>query len=493
MMRITNLLALTVLAGVAYGTPPVAGGFMTGPDSTVYVYWFHPETQAWDLGVEADGGTFDIYPSSTPGFYSMAQRALLPSLSLVTTFSEQLYIGDHHPTWPGNQFSPFGFSVYAEDDDSLPDTTPIVQGRDSLFSADAAADGWVHHQVCIPNLTGAALWFSHDWDPQTPAAPEIKAAQMPDAVLFNRLGIGTGETRQWSGLGYALVFRYRFLTIIAPDSSFDCGWRKTGNAIGPDGFLITRYGTPGEKAITKWCNPVDTLVRLLPDGPGDSVGIRAGCDGAGGEEELMLTFAPVRVLPISVEVECGAADTSSGVCACNLRVTSRSPDTLRLSVGYDRSHIRTLSDRITVPPEGGVMIPAIINWSSDQSRRFAILFEETSTLRYPYLIMVDYSLSGPAAVGEPRDIQTSDGTFSVLPNPIISGETARFKAGSPGGRLVVFNILGQRVAEFSLDSSGETIWDERDENGRFLPSGVYFARLEGGHGQVATVKLILVR
>jgi flagellar hook assembly protein FlgD len=53
----------------------------------------------------------------------------------------------------------------------------------------------------------------------------------------------------------------------------------------------------------------------------------------------------------------------------------------------------------------------------------------------------------------------------------------------------VFNTLGQLVKalEFQdLLSQGEVVlhWDGRDEAGRLLPSGVYFAIVDTPHGQV---------
>ena len=453
---------------------------------------FIPRRRSWEIGIENDSGAYDIYSNVEPGFYSMAQRVSLPNL-VVCHHLFRTTVSGRSLSEPGREINsvPSAFR-------SMPKTTIHFPEQFRFFPVGTACcrttppamDGFIIG-LTFPILTGIALWFSHDWDPQTPSAPEVKAVRSPDATLYNRLGIGAGDTRRWSNLGYALVFRYRFLTVITPDSSNDCGWRKAGSGNGPEGFLVTRYGGPGAKAITEWCNPADTLFRLLPDGPGDSVGIRTGCDGLGGEEKLMLTFDSNRVLPINVEAECEAVDSSSG--ACTLRLTSRSPDTLRLSAGYDRGNVQILSDRITLSPWGSIAIPAIIKGLPNESRNFAVIFEETSRSRYPYLIIVECTFSGPTIVGDPGDNQAHDGSFSVFPNPLTPGKTARFKTARSNARFMVFNILGQQVAEFSVGSNGETVWDERDEKGRLLPSGVYFARLEGGRGQPATVKLVLVR
>jgi hypothetical protein len=493
MNRVLSLLLLPALVTVAAGSPPLTGGFMTGSDSAVYVYWFHPGTQVWEMGFEEDAGTYDVFPSSTPGLYSIAQRAALPRWSLVAMFSERLYLGDHHPNWPGTQFSPFGFSVYAEGSDSLPKGAPLAAGRDSLLPTNTAGDGWVDHAVAVPNLTGEAFWFSHDWDPQTPSAPELKAVQSPDAARFNQLGTGSGETRVWHGIGYAAVFRYRFLTLIPPDSEATAGLRSVNSDSLPAGFTVTRYSSSEGDAVQEWCRTSDTLLWRLPVDPGDSIGIRTGCGDDVEGEGLTLTYDLHRVMPITVAVDCDNCDTVSSFCICYLHVTSNAPDTLQLSLGLDRARMEAPFGQFVLPPMGSVTIPIAITKSDQESRQEMIVIEDGSRYRYPYLVIVDYVWTGPSAVDDPGGKSELGMPFSVLPNPIPPGTSARFRTNVSSGRVDIYNLLGQRVAEISIKPGQDTGWNGRDMDGRAMPSGVYFARVAGDRDRSAVRKFVLLR
>lgn len=73
------------------------------------------------------------------------------------------------------------------------------------------------------------------------------------------------------------------------------------------------------------------------------------------------------------------------------------------------------------------------------------------------------------------------------PNPFNPSTTFRFTA-PPGetANLTIYDVLGRRVAEplaASRTSSAETavVWDGRNDRGRALPSGVYFAKLRVGN------------
>lgn len=493
MNRVLSLLLLSVLASVAAGAPPLAGGFMTGNDSAVYVYWFHPEVQVWEMGLEGDSGTYDIFPTSTPGVYSMAQRVSLPRWSLVTRFSERLHVGDHYPNWPGTQFSPFGYSVYAQGDDSLPQGAPLVAGRDSLLPADAAGGGWVHHPLAVANLTGQAVWFSHDWDPLTPSAPEIKAVRPQGAAGSNRLGIGSGENRVWNNIPYALVFRYRFLTLFASDSEAVGDWRKIDGEPRPQGFTITRYESSKNDSIEVWNQSPDTLLRPLANGPGDSIAIRTGCGEAAEEEALTLIYDSERTLPIAAAIDCGGCDSIATLCLCHLQVVSHASEPITVLLGLDRSRMAASIDRITIPPLESATVPITVTRPADESRPDFIILDDDARHRYPYLVIVDYTWTGPSDVNDPVGSPGPHWLFSVTPNPIMPGHPARFRARVASGPVEIFNILGQRVQRISITPGKDATWDGRDGDGRLLSAGVYFARMEGGRDRSNTVKIILVR
>lgn len=84
------------------------------------------------------------------------------------------------------------------------------------------------------------------------------------------------------------------------------------------------------------------------------------------------------------------------------------------------------------------------------------------------------------------------------PNPLRPGSPLRYAVPPPGGRLqlALFDVAGRRVRVLTDGpvASGRyaTVWDGRDDAGRRVPSGVYFARLEFGK-DLRTARLVLLR
>jgi hypothetical protein len=87
--------------------------------------------------------------------------------------------------------------------------------------------------------------------------------------------------------------------------------------------------------------------------------------------------------------------------------------------------------------------------------------------------------------------------LAATPNPFNPVTTLRYTLPSAGlARLAVYDLAGRRVrtlVDGSLPSGqGESTWDGRDDGGRGLASGTYFARLEAAETS-RTVRLSLVR
>jgi subtilisin family serine protease len=82
------------------------------------------------------------------------------------------------------------------------------------------------------------------------------------------------------------------------------------------------------------------------------------------------------------------------------------------------------------------------------------------------------------------------------PNPTTGSVAIRFALPAEGwARLDLYDVAGRRVrtlAEGALSAGPHIVqWDGRDEHGGTLPSGVYFARLEG-EGVALKTKVVLV-
>lgn len=87
--------------------------------------------------------------------------------------------------------------------------------------------------------------------------------------------------------------------------------------------------------------------------------------------------------------------------------------------------------------------------------------------------------------------------FSVFPNPFNAATRIQFTAsGETPSTLVIHNVLGQVVREYSFNKTVEmrqTItWDGKDALGIAAPSGVYVVRLNRG-AHVSSQKIVLLR
>jgi hypothetical protein len=102
-----------------------------------------------------------------------------------------------------------------------------------------------------------------------------------------------------------------------------------------------------------------------------------------------------------------------------------------------------------------------------------------------------------ATAVETTPAATSALQLAATPNPFNPATALRYALPTAGSaRLAVYDVAGRRVRtllEGSLPAgAGEATWDGRDDSGRGLAPGTYFARLElAGTGR--TVRLSLVR
>jgi len=92
--------------------------------------------------------------------------------------------------------------------------------------------------------------------------------------------------------------------------------------------------------------------------------------------------------------------------------------------------------------------------------------------------------------------------FSLLgnyPNPFNAGTIVEFEIGAAqeNVQLEIFNILGAAVRAFDMDfmqpGKYQIFWDGRDEFGRPLESGIYFARLTSAHARFDVLRMSLIK
>jgi hypothetical protein len=87
--------------------------------------------------------------------------------------------------------------------------------------------------------------------------------------------------------------------------------------------------------------------------------------------------------------------------------------------------------------------------------------------------------------------------YNAYPNPFNPSTTLCFGLPSAGiVKLDIYNIKGQKVKsllnEQCLPGKSKVVWDGKDDNGKSVASGLYFAKISSG-GQNASRKLVLVK
>ena len=91
----------------------------------------------------------------------------------------------------------------------------------------------------------------------------------------------------------------------------------------------------------------------------------------------------------------------------------------------------------------------------------------------------------------PRSVRYPESLLAVRPNPARTGQAVRFDFPA-GGTVVLdlYDLRGRRVRR--MTGMGELVWDGRDEVGRAVAPGVYFARFRMGE-TTAIRKLTIMR
>jgi hypothetical protein len=112
---------------------------------------------------------------------------------------------------------------------------------------------------------------------------------------------------------------------------------------------------------------------------------------------------------------------------------------------------------------------------------------------YPGLYYrADYLLSD--AVSEGPVVPKASAMLSVYPNPFNSSVTIGYSDNSSfTSELFIYNLLGEQIRTLRIEvKEGKAICDGKDEKGRPISSGVYFAKISAS-GKDNSVKLVLLK
>ncbi|MGC9337796.1 MAG: T9SS type A sorting domain-containing protein, partial [Candidatus Cloacimonadia bacterium] len=104
---------------------------------------------------------------------------------------------------------------------------------------------------------------------------------------------------------------------------------------------------------------------------------------------------------------------------------------------------------------------------------------------------------------EPPQSYTELTLYQNFPNPFSTSTTISFNIPlhyKDDAEIEIYNLKGQLVKEFKIQSASwrtklninEVVWDGKDDYGKQMPSGIYFAKLSLGE-ESAVKKMILIR
>jgi hypothetical protein len=470
-------------------SPPIFGGFATGPDSGQYLFWFHPDLYAYEQGIPETGGELNLAPGEVAGVYIVAQRADFPFMTYLTDFSVRIYPDDLFPGLPGDQFSSFNYAVFRHGNDSLPLMPPLRSGQNSLCGGIPCAEQWATNPISLLNIAGEDLWLGFQWAETTPSAPQIRCRILSGAGAFNRFGSMTGNIYSWNILEYAPQFRMRYSGVMPSELSSRYGQRRpTVTSMPPDNFLINCFASDSARA-QYFCG-ADTLIFRLP-GKYDSISITSIYDDSPDSSSLVVAFDEEKILPVAASIDFPGRAVARN--AFDLLLTNDRVDPIDLILGCDTTTIRGSGRKVTIDGFQTVAVSFAITVPDGDSVSSFITIQDDEGKYYPLLTPVVYPLDQqtPVEDAEPMPVRPQHG-FDIFPNPSLGKIQFRIYDRAGGARLEIFNIAGQKVTEVTTAAGITAVWDGRDRQERPLPSGIYFVRMKDSDATTCR-KIVLLR
>ncbi len=107
----------------------------------------------------------------------------------------------------------------------------------------------------------------------------------------------------------------------------------------------------------------------------------------------------------------------------------------------------------------------------------------------------EMALAAPAAAGEPPAGAGGFDLGAARPNPFRDRTVIPYRLNRPeGAELRIFDSRGRKIRGIAIGGrpgAGEVVWDGRDDQGRRVAQGVYFARLTSA-GRTLSTKITLL-
>jgi len=485
------VLSLAVLSPIVLAEAPAGGGFMTGPDSSLYVYWFYPHLHVKTINTPVVSGV-GFYASHEAGDYAVFQSIHIPPMSLLDRVNIRIEPYDAYPAYPGDQYSPFDYMICADNGHNQPSFPALIEGENNRSDSIIDFENRVPTPVTFDNPAGAPLWFGMKWKHDTPSAPIIIAGLNTAPDCTNYYAIGNGGEYDLRLYDYAFAFDYDMLSCFAPEEGANSGVNRFDIADAmPDSFSVMIWRNGFLASDTRSFTGTDTLMYRLPDRDVDSVAL-AVCHGDSiAEEPLVLVFDRHRCLPIDCRIYNQDHDVEGHSYSYDIELENESEQDITLDIGTTIPGATWSYNSASMWPGEIRSFPIVVPDTGLIAGRYFVIIQDRYHEYLPHLAFFDYPPQEPTDVTGDNSIEYRGDVFRIYPNPSSRGVYFHSANRISAGQVTVYNILGQKVYSTSLKGSGDVYWDGRDSEKRIVPQGIYLVTYDVTKSPVEVKKVII--
>ena len=471
---------------------PVCPVVYVGSDGAFELFWFHPNLHRHylcniDSSVDAESCI-----GTASKIYGVATRFGINPPVMVD--SAKIFIADRDPfpELPGDQYSPIRLFLKNRNGEHV--FSDVWTREVALDSNSSPGGDIVGASVELSISRDFEVWAGCEWLKSHSSAPLVgicHSAILPEQYIYQRTD--SVYNLQQSPEGFMVG-----LEMLHWAESAECGGDH-GNQQGVPTFSILFaadtvdfYGT---SVRLDSLGPDSLFSRLDIEESGYARILASNGVDSSASEFIFLDkdkIPNLQVAPPSVDGKAGNDYSDS----YPIYLTNIGAEQLCARLIHDPS-LMTLSDsavclaqseqvEIIITPEGAGVIDSAV--STD-------LVIETSDEAYPILYHMILRPAGPTSVSDTLvGLRPAFRVSPASPNPFNRAVEFRLDAGGRDQvELMVFNLLGQRVYEeiLRISESTTTRWNGRDDQGRELPSGLYFFRFVSGEYAVTRRALLI--
>lgn len=489
-MRAGALVLFCIAVAVsAMAVPPDRGGVMMALDSSLVLYWVHPEINSFEQGFDDESENLPLVGGEEIGSYAMVVEFTVPFAACVTSIRMRISMTDQFPESPGDRYSPFHTAVYESGPDGIPMEPPLWTDSGRMCGGEPCFEEWFEQTIHLSDLSPGALWQAFLWADSTPAAPQLmgRLRRVDDPPVL--IGRNDGDGMIWDALYYIPAIRQRLLGMVPLDTNVAVGWRRPVAAVNrPDSFLIFLFH---DDTVTDefFHNNTDTLICRLPKTEFDSAVVRSCYDGIVDDTAWSIEIEKSKMPPILADLYFPDAKMNP---SATLSVVNLADEPISLRLAYDHGTITLDTDTLFLAGHESRLISGELIEPPGDTLDVMIVLAGDDDSYYPFVVQSTYPQSGQTDAGESGEDypDAHDPSVTIFPNPCAKSVTVADGNYRDIREIAVFNVIGQRVARIAPPYRARMIWNGCDRDGRAVPPGIYFVRIR--YDDAAVTKSVLL-